>query len=71
MTIWNILMPISKVCSHLVYFPHFGMFGPRKIWQPWSGKQPRAMLVQSYVTHCAAHDMAAFPLYMNALCMEI
>jgi hypothetical protein len=18
-------------------FPHFGMFGPRKIWQPWSG----------------------------------
>jgi hypothetical protein len=20
----------------LVYFPHFGMFGPRKIWQPCS-----------------------------------
>jgi hypothetical protein len=28
------LLPI--VCGHLVYFPHFGMFGPRKIWQPWS-----------------------------------
>jgi hypothetical protein len=19
-------------------FPHFGIFGPRKIWQPWSGE---------------------------------
>jgi hypothetical protein len=23
----------------LVYFSHFGMFGPRKIWQPWVGVQ--------------------------------
>jgi hypothetical protein len=28
MIIWNILWP-------LVYFSHFGIFGPRKIWQPW------------------------------------
>jgi hypothetical protein len=35
MAIWhNVHM---AVCGHLVYFPHFGMFGPRKIWQPWSG----------------------------------
>jgi hypothetical protein len=44
MTIWNILWPfgiifgrlVKFVCGHLVYFSHFGMFGPRKIWQPWS-----------------------------------
>jgi hypothetical protein len=43
-TIWNILWPFgiiydrlhSTVCGHLVYFSHFGMFGPRKIWQSWS-----------------------------------
>jgi hypothetical protein len=23
------------VCGHLLYFSSFGMFGPRKIWQPW------------------------------------
>jgi hypothetical protein len=30
------------VCGHLVYFLRFGMFGPRKIWQPCFGsvKQP-------------------------------
>jgi hypothetical protein len=33
--IWNNLWPFGIVCGHLVYFPHFGMFGPRKIWQPW------------------------------------
>jgi hypothetical protein len=26
------------VCGHLVYFSHFGMFGPRKIWQPCSSR---------------------------------
>jgi hypothetical protein len=32
--IWhNVCM---AVCGHLVYFSLFGMFGPRKIWQPWS-----------------------------------
>jgi hypothetical protein len=24
----------------LVYFLRFGMFGPRKIWQPWCGQNP-------------------------------
>jgi hypothetical protein len=23
----------------LVYFSHFGMFGPIKIWQPWYGHE--------------------------------
>jgi hypothetical protein len=26
--------PFGIVCGHLVYFSRFGMFGPRKIWQP-------------------------------------
>jgi hypothetical protein len=42
MTIWNILRPcdiiygrlIYIVCEHRVYISRFGMFGPRKIWQP-------------------------------------
>jgi hypothetical protein len=25
------------VCGHLLYLSRFGMFGPRKIWQPWCG----------------------------------
>jgi hypothetical protein len=41
-TIWNILRPfgiiygrlVKVVCGNLVYFYQFGMFGPRKIWQP-------------------------------------
>jgi hypothetical protein len=43
MTIWNIFghlvlfmaVFVYLVFDHLVYFSHFGMFGPRKIWQPW------------------------------------
>jgi hypothetical protein len=45
MTIWNILWPfgiiygclVYVVCGHLLYFSRFGMFGPRRIWQPWRG----------------------------------
>jgi hypothetical protein len=37
-TIWYNLQPFGVVCGHLVYFFHFGMFGPRKIWQPWSSQ---------------------------------
>jgi hypothetical protein len=28
--------PLGIVCVHFVYFSRFGMFGPRKIWQPCS-----------------------------------
>jgi hypothetical protein len=28
------LRQFGIVCGHLVYFSYFGMFGPRKIWQP-------------------------------------
>jgi hypothetical protein len=42
MTIWNILRPFGKfygnlvlfALHNLVYISRFGMFGPRKIWQP-------------------------------------
>jgi hypothetical protein len=33
--IGNILWPFGIFYGHLVYFSYFGMFGPRKIWQPW------------------------------------
>jgi hypothetical protein len=33
--IWYNLQPVGIVCGHLLYFFHFGMFGPRKIWHPW------------------------------------
>jgi hypothetical protein len=44
MTSWNILGPfgifygssVYVVCGHLAYFSRFGMFEPRKIWQPWN-----------------------------------
>jgi hypothetical protein len=29
------LWPFGTVCGYLVYFLRYGMFGPRKIWQPW------------------------------------
>jgi hypothetical protein len=31
---WYNLWPFVINCGHWVYFSHFGMFGPRKIWQP-------------------------------------
>jgi hypothetical protein len=31
---WYNLWPIGIVCDHLVFFSRFGMFVPRKIWQP-------------------------------------
>jgi hypothetical protein len=36
MAIWYNLWPFGIVCGHLLYFSQFGIFGPRKIWQPWS-----------------------------------
>jgi hypothetical protein len=31
---WYILWPFWYILWHLVHFSRFGMFGPRKIWQP-------------------------------------
>jgi hypothetical protein len=36
--IWYNFWPFGIVCGHLVYFLRFGMFGPRKIWQPFSAR---------------------------------
>jgi hypothetical protein len=35
MAIGHNVWQFGVVCRHLLYFYHFGMFGPRKIWQPW------------------------------------
>jgi hypothetical protein len=35
MVMWYNVWPFGVVCGPLVYFPRFGMFGPRKLWQPW------------------------------------
>jgi hypothetical protein len=35
MAIWYNLCPFGVVCSHWVYFSHFGIFGPRTIWQKY------------------------------------
>jgi hypothetical protein len=32
--IWYNLKPFGIVCGRLVHFSRFGMFGPRKLWQP-------------------------------------
>jgi hypothetical protein len=32
MVTWHNVWQFGIVCGHLVYFSHFGMFGPRKIW---------------------------------------
>jgi hypothetical protein len=32
--IWYNLYPFGIFLGHLVHFALFGMFGPRKIWQP-------------------------------------
>jgi hypothetical protein len=29
----------------LVHFPRFGMFGPRKIWQPWARPEPETVMI--------------------------
>jgi hypothetical protein len=34
MAIWYNLWPSGIVCGRLLHFSQFGMFGPRKIWQP-------------------------------------
>jgi hypothetical protein len=35
--LWYNLQPLGIASGHLVYFFCFGMFGPRKIWQPCIG----------------------------------
>jgi hypothetical protein len=38
---YNLLL-FSIFCCHLVYFFRFGMFGPRKIWQPCRQALPKS-----------------------------
>jgi hypothetical protein len=46
------LWPFVIVCCHFVYFPRFGMFEPRKIWQPWNPVQHREAYVFSDYLFC-------------------
>jgi hypothetical protein len=50
------LWPFVIICDHLVYFSHFGMFGPRKIWQPWTA------MVPSFLTWCPSCWMSRYYL---------
>jgi hypothetical protein len=52
MSIWYNLWPFVIVFGHLSYFPRFGMFGPRKIWQPWLQRFDA-------VSHIVDHRIAA------------
>jgi hypothetical protein len=48
MAIWYNLWPFGLVCGHLVYFSYFGMFRPRRIWQPWPiGEKLNRLFVQT------------------------
>jgi hypothetical protein len=50
--IWYNLQLCGIVCGHFEYFFRFGMFGPRKIWQPCSAHvpmSPRRNAKDSYV----------------------
>jgi hypothetical protein len=57
MTIWNILWPFGIIYGRLVLvvvicyiFSQFGMFGPRKIWQPWFIRQKRKIFHRTFAT---------------------
>jgi hypothetical protein len=56
--IWYNLWQLDIVCGHLVYFPHFGMFGPRKIWQPCSRDIP-----EKGISSVKTFEWAALYLY--------
>jgi hypothetical protein len=34
-TLYNVWRLFGIDCDQMVYFPRCGMFGTRKIWQPW------------------------------------
>jgi hypothetical protein len=47
MTIWYNIGLFGIVCGHLVYFSRFGMFGPRKIWQPCLRRQNKKIKIEN------------------------
>jgi hypothetical protein len=51
LVIWYNLWLFGIVCGHLVHFSHFGMFGPRKIWQPCSFFVPSRAYLEEFVEH--------------------
>jgi hypothetical protein len=55
--IWHNVWPFGIVSCHLVYFSRIGMFGPRKIWQPW------VLSGEPFVA-------ASFVARVSAICMQ-
>jgi hypothetical protein len=51
--IWYNLWPFGIVCDHLVHFPYFGIFGPRKIWQSW-------LPASLYMSHLVSNTLNFF-----------
>jgi hypothetical protein len=41
-----VLWPFVIACGPLAYFSRFGIFEPRKIWQPWAGVHYRKIVCQ-------------------------
>jgi hypothetical protein len=54
------LWPFGIVCGHLEYFSHFGMFRPRKIWQPCLASEANRRSVSSDV--CSAPEELSHPI---------
>jgi hypothetical protein len=49
--IWYNLWPFGVVCCHLVYCLRFGIFGPRKICQPWTGHRNMLVVMTKVVNY--------------------
>jgi hypothetical protein len=49
--IWSNFWPFGIVCCQLLYFFQFGMFGPRKIWQPCIYVRAEAIKI-----NCSFHE---------------
>jgi hypothetical protein len=52
MAIWHNLWPFGIVSGHLLYFSQFGMFGPRKIWQPCPKMNLRVLFLLLFCAAC-------------------
>jgi hypothetical protein len=42
--LWSYMAVWCSLRSFGIFFPRFGLFGPRKIWQPWSGQSLKMFL---------------------------
>jgi hypothetical protein len=57
MASWYNFWPFGTVCGHLLYFSQFGMFGPRKIWQPCLVTDMDEFLVKQFFSFEFMHNL--------------